>query len=371
MKDYLASLGLPPGHPTLVGQGAEASGPLPQPDYGDNPLTQAPPGWPSPQGRPAPDGTPGHPVWFEEPASSNNVEPGYGFNDPYDTREGEWWVYHYDPLGQPVRVSDREGRLRQEQTYDPLGKSLFQSVVQGAAIGFGYTQEPIMTNRGMLLVGDRLYDTSTGQFDAPDVDGEQPYQWASDVLRWADLPNSWLSWLGERQVHLDGSNIVQEQSVAAAAGAAEEGSVGAPGATYAAVSIAAAPGGKKTKRGDTDADSGPADNQSPASAEAPAGNAAGSGGSKGLVGNSKLRGFLNQFRKRVAGDPDNTTEDEATRKQKLANRRFQIKPGDWDGINIPGNRAFTFRPDGTTASPRKRGRRRSNGLRVRFRLPKH
>ena len=286
-------------------------------------------------------------------------------------------MYHYDPLGQPVRVSDREGRLRQEQTYDPLGKSLFQSVVQGPAISFGYRQEPIMTNRGMLLVGDRLYDTSTGQFDAPDVDGEQPYQWASDVLRWADLPNSWLSWLGERQVHLAGSNIVQEQSVAAAAGAAEEGSGSAPGATYAAVSIAAAPGGKKTKLGNTDADSGPADNQSPASAEASAGNVGGSGGSKGLVGNSKLRGFLNQFQRRVENnsekmqDSPGTQETEESRKQKLANRRFQIKPGDWDGINIPGNRAFTFRPDGTTASPRKRGRRRSNGLRVRFRLPKH
>jgi YD repeat-containing protein len=377
LKDYLASLGLPPGHPTLVGQGAEASGPLPQPDYGDNPLTQTPPGWPSPRGRPATDGPPGHPVWFEEPASSTNVVPGYGFNDPYDTPEGEWWVYHYDPLGQPVRVSDREGRLRQEQTYDPLGKPLFQSVPLGSAIGYGYTKEPLMTDRGMLLVGDRLYDTSTGQFDAPDGEGEQPYQWASDVLRWADLPNTWLSWLGGQQSHLEGSTIVQDQSVAAAAGAAEEGSGGAPGATYAAVSIAAAPGGEKKKDGSSSDASGEDAGSQPSPRLRLGDSESGNKGAKGLVGNAKLRGFLNQFQREV---DDNAKKDgpsprpqktAQTRKQKLANRRFQIKPGDWDGIDIPGNRAFTFRPDGTTASPRKRGRRRSNGLRVRFRLPKY
>ena len=378
LKDYLASLGLPPGHPTLVGQGAEAGGPLPQPEYGDSPLTQAPPGWPSPQGRPAPDGPPGHPVWFEEPASSTNVEPGFGFNDPYDTPEGEWWVYHYDPLGQPVRVSDREGQLRQEQTYDPLGKPLFRTVPLGPAISYGYAREPVMTDRGMLLVGDRLYDTSTGQFDAPDGEGEQPYQWSSEVLRWGDTPNNWLNWMGERQQHLEGSSIVPDQSVAAAAGVAEEGSGGAPGATYAAVAIAAAPGRTKGKKdgnsNDTNAEN---DGGQPSprlrlgdteigDRRSEIGNS-----SKGLVGNSKLRGFLNQFRKRVGDDPENTAADEESRKRKQANRRFQIKPGDWDGIDIPGNRAFTFRPDGTTASPRKRGRRRGNGLRVRFRLPKH
>jgi hypothetical protein len=88
----------------------------------------------------------------------------------------------------------------------------------------------------------------------------------------------------------------------------------------------------------------------------------------GLIRNKPLLALRELFQPNNAdGKARETQETEATAAQRQANRKFTIRPGDWDGIQVPGNRYFRFRPDGTTSNVRKR-HRRSNGLRVRFRM---
>lgn len=374
MLSFLEGLGFPPGHPTMPGSGGDAEGMLPpQPDYGDNPLRQPAPGWPAPQGQPDPTGPPGHPVWFAEPADSDNAQPGYGYEDPLNTRETDLWFYHFDPFGQIRWVSNAAGAIQEQRHYRPLGSLTHQDLSGDAAgVRHGFMGLRQHESTGWLYLGEQDYDPEWGL---------RVYPQEGEGLRYA--PYQALErhpYSGEREAFwLD---FVRDLSALPGAGrpvfAARSGLNQIPGID---ANLTAGPGAKgfvagasakkkKAKQSTIDPD----DPKAPAGGADQVAQPQNTGNNnRGLVGNTKIRAFLQQVRKRAKPKTSPKTADVSVKlaQKKAKNRQFEIKPGDWSGIDIPGNRAFTFRPDGTTASPRQRGHRRSNGFRVRFRLPKH
>jgi hypothetical protein len=97
-----------------------------------------------------------------------------------------------------------------------------------------------------------------------------------------------------------------------------------------------------------------------------------SGGKTGVVGNQGLFALRRQFN--PATDPPEKGNDSAPSATqgvdaatKRKHRQFTIRPGDWDGITVPGNRHFQFKPE-IDEPVGKKHRRQANPRRVRFRL---
>ena len=376
MLAYLQDLGLPPGHPTLPGSNREGDTPLPAPDYGGNPLQQAPAGWPQPRGRPDPSGPPGHPVWFEEPANSDNAEPGYGFSAPYDRREQSVWFYHTDPFGQIKWVTGAQGELWQEQYFLPTGALHTLVSGEGVPLAYGFQGARRDPLTDLLRLRGADYDAGPGLrlFPADEETGNllyQPYQAVASHPHLGSWVATWPTWIAEQSGVGDLGEPLSASIASATGGLGEADFTGGPGLLFFSASASV----------DTEADADDPDQKKPKKPRRRKGKKskglkprAGTLQGRGLVGNVQQRAFLRQFRERFRSTKGTSTEsNDDLARQKQANRTFTIRPGDWAGINIPGNRAFSFRPDGTTTgAPKRRGaQRRGNGFRVRFRLPKH
>ncbi|MCB0639894.1 MAG: hypothetical protein KDC54_24900 [Lewinella sp.] len=371
LVEYVANLGVPPGHPTLPFYYAEAEqtgAPLPGLEEDNDPRFLPPPGWPAPEGPPDPSGPPGHPVWFAEPSTPENVEPGYGYFNPIDRPELDQYFYHYDPLGRVQQVTDAFGKVRQQTVWTPYGQPLADE----------HLQEPASPQIARLTIADpasglyyadgQYVDPQTGlqlSWSAADEEMPQrsPYLWQSGNPFATEERDQTLAWVNEQ-------GLVPFVSPAPYA-AFSAGNLGEQGAFDLGQAGAAPPvqvpngGGKKKPSPKANADG-----HEPESGETVAtSNNTGDAPDSGWLGNSNLRAFRTLFfrdktdkkpeAKEQAAEPPTAQRSE----EAVDNRRSSIQ----GRPRANAITAYDLVPD----AKRPRTRRRGNGFKVRFRLPRN
>ncbi len=156
---YAAAAGIPPGHPTWPFYYLDTRDETviwPQLDSSAVNL-QPPPGWPKPHGRPDPNGPPGHPVWYEEPASPENAKAGYGYHNPLGTPEADLFYYHQTPFGGIRLVTDREGDWVAQGAFTPFGQVFQQELSAELNIPFQtFNQQRVFETPSLVQRGYRL-----------------------------------------------------------------------------------------------------------------------------------------------------------------------------------------------------------------------
>lgn len=163
--DYYASLGIPPGPPTMPGYYAQPeinSTALPN-ATNQNPYTAPPTNWPNLLGPPDPTGPPGPPVWFE-PEDNSSVGGGYGFEGFAQFYEYEQLFYHYNLFGDVEMTTDNQSKLRQFNGYFAQGE-LWLALQDEAALAFApyYFRGLELDNEtGMYYNRGRYFQPQTG-----------------------------------------------------------------------------------------------------------------------------------------------------------------------------------------------------------------
>ncbi|WP_367388034.1 SpvB/TcaC N-terminal domain-containing protein [Lewinella sp. LCG006] len=362
LLNFTEDLGLPPGHPSLpfyyLDNGEDASI-LPQPENND-PRILPPPGWPAPAGPPDPNGPPGHPVWYAEPASPDNVEAGYGYTNPFRTPELELFYYHHNPQGDVVQVSNNDGQLIAQQTYLPYGDFLVAEGMEQLPVWQAFRGRVYEEETGLYYLDGRYYDARTGMWLM--VNQEQAtqssYLYAQGRLyHQKTLKNTLLKVQDAEEIGELASPVI-DQSLANDGGdfvSANFTFAGGPVGSDVTVSFA------------DDSPSSGKKNGSAKTATSPEG---GSGGEGGVVRNKSLLALRRQFQQnRETGEKENTATPSPVATaptQKQLNRRFVIRPGDYAGLRVVGNRYVPLGPDIDRKTVR-RYRRVVKELKTRFR----
>ena len=161
LNNYYASLGIPPGPPTLYGYYGHpdlTGAPLPQLDT-LSPFTAPPANWPIPIGRPDTTGPPGQPVWLE--GDTLLGQPGHGFQGDDVFTEINQFYYHTDHLGSTSFVTDLVGEVRQYVAYMPFGKPFLQQKKTPESIPYLYNGKELDEETGLAYYGARYLDTET------------------------------------------------------------------------------------------------------------------------------------------------------------------------------------------------------------------
>ncbi len=350
LLNFTEEQGVPPGHPSLpfyyLQQSATQGVLLPQLPDSNDPRFTPPPGWPAPQGPPSPDGPPGHPVWYAAPLSPDNVGAGYGYVNPLNTPDTDQYFYHYDASGSPVLVTNPVARLQQAYTYQPYGDRWLtekpeNSIPYQAFQGLTYDSES-----ALYFSGSNYYDPTdllwlNPSFEEVDIQVQSPYVYRSarplgqandmDLLAsWAIFHHGLLAEEGLTNASTlinaggDFSTRIQEVSGGAQAAAVE-------------VQAGETKPKAKPKKGLSSTESNSAPKATTVDGGSPSG---------GLVGNKDNLALRRQFRStEEAGQASENAKKELKRNQqtrqsatKQRNRKFTIRPGDWDGINTPGDR---------------------------------
>lgn len=163
LLDYYASLGVPPGPPTLLallGQPEINTNSLPDANAA-NPYNTPPANWPNIT-PPDPNGPPGPPVfYYDSELTRENVEAGYNFTDGALVTELEQFYYHYDYTGSTQYVTDFNGAPRQYSTYFPSGERwIYQRTSIDSTIYF-FNGLELDSESGMYYMGEIYYDPVT------------------------------------------------------------------------------------------------------------------------------------------------------------------------------------------------------------------
>ncbi len=161
--DYYASLGVPPGPPTLLallGQPELNQSSLPDATNG-NPFNAPPINWPN-LAPPDTTGAPGIPIFYEHANLTNeNVTAGFNFTEGNITTELEQFYYHYDHSHSTQYVTDFAGAPRQYATYFPSGERwIFQRTSYDSSAYF-YNGRTLDIETGFYNMGDVYYDPVT------------------------------------------------------------------------------------------------------------------------------------------------------------------------------------------------------------------
>lgn len=379
LTNYIEQAAVPPGHPSLPGYYVNPGQPLPSLDTSAPSLTQPPAGWPQPQGRPDPSGPPGHPVWYEEPSNPTNAEPGYGYYDPFGTPELDQYFFHANIFGHVQQITDGFGALRQQQAFTPFGRTLVQEVLLAEPLAQGFNNLKPDSESGLYYREQQYYQATDMQFlsDEPGIAAEpasnprlwgqgNPFRGTTQTTIAALVTETLEAAIGAQALVQDngqgnGTQLDVGDFSLASAGAAPAVEISGPDDDKEK---------RKQKRpsrrnanagSDADADTGNTD-------------ASLNRGGRGLIRNKPLLALRRLFQRptkpneeaKNSSEEAPTTETSDLAAQKARNRKFTIRPGDWDGIQQPANRNFRFRPDGKTDNVRRR--KRGNGLRVRFRM---
>ena len=358
LLNFTEALGVPPGHPSLpffYVDGGEEAVFLPQLDASD-PRVLPPLGWPAPEGPPDPSGPPGHPVWYAEPTSPANAEAGYGYTNPLRTPEVALFYYHYNPFQDLLQVTGTAGTVLEQWAYLPFG-GVF-------ATDETATASPYQAFRNYTLDAETdLYFSGTAYYDATDLlwlnfgpradetPHRSPYLFGNGQAfpgsDWPDL----LSWATENyQTMLDYAPTVSTLGLNEGGGFSEASYTITSGPQAGAVEVAAAEAKPKAS----------AKTGTPGKVDSKARRNPASGSKNCVVGNQGLLALRRQFR--FNGEPEKLTEatdqpdTTPSAATKLKYRRFTIAPGDWDGVNVRGNRYFQFKPTPDTPVTKKNRR---------------
>jgi uncharacterized protein RhaS with RHS repeats len=346
--------------PFFYVDGGEEAVVLPQLDNSD-PLIVPPPGWPAPVGPPDPAGPPGHPVWYAEPASPAAAEAGYGYSNPFQTPEVALYYYHYNPFQDLLQVSGTDGSLLEQWAYLPFGEVFVSDELSEPSLYQAYRNYGLDQETGLYFSGSNYYDpqdllwltlddkTTTSPYRSPYLFGQGQSFPATDLpalKTWAnDNTDAYFARVPElalRQENEGGSFSDASFTILA-------------GPQAGTVDIAAAEEEPKANAKKSNPKAGKK-----------------SGGKTGVVRNQGLFALRRQFRP-VTDPPQKAEESTSSTEQKVdaatkrKHRQFTIRPGDWDGITIPGNRHFQFKP-AIDEPVSKKHRRQANPRRVRFRL---
>ena len=365
LVDFAEDLGVPPGHPSLpffyLDNGEEAVV-LPQLED-DDPRILPPPGWPAPEGPPDPNGPPGHPVWYAEPASPANAVAGYGYTNPLRTPERELFYYHHNPFGDALVISDTDGELVLQQSFLPFGETFVAEAQAYFPSPQSYKGQSLDEESGLYYLDGSYYDSRDAMWLNIDAEQDDLPQRSSYLFRSGRLYDSsildQMEQLTLRTPYSPGASTTDLTQ-----------SFGNDGGEFASDQFAL---GSGPSTEDVEVDAGEAKPKASKKSGAPPKTQRGKGGKGGgVVRNQGLLALRRQFR----GSEETNTSDEqvavtqeadlSLAAQKQRNRRFVIRPGDWDGVYIVGNRYVQLGPDVDRRTVR-RYRRVVRELKTRFR----
>ncbi|MEO0876292.1 MAG: hypothetical protein AAFY48_16960, partial [Bacteroidota bacterium] len=340
--------------------------PVVLPQLGDSdPRLLPPPGWPAPEGPPDPNGPPGHPVWYAAPTTPDDALAGYGYTNPLQTPEREMFYYHHNPFKDVLVISDTDGELVLQQAFLPFGSPFVTEEKANFPTHPGFQGRSIDQESGLYYLNGSYYDAADAfwlninaeQDDQPQyssylLDRGRPYsgqQLDATIAMAQDITLT----PGDRTLDL-------EQAFGNDGGAFAESSFTlSGGVAAAAVEIATS---EKAPKSGSKSGSNPSTERGKG----------GKGG--GVVRNQGLLALRRQFQ--LTDFTEDTTEGQTVvavntpvnpiDAQKQRNRRFEIRPGDWDGMNIVGNRYVQLGPDVDRKTVR-RYRRVVRELKMRFR----
>jgi hypothetical protein len=158
--EYYASLGVPPGPPTLLAILGQPE--INQVGFGDidsnNPYEIAPPNWPV-LNEPDSLGPPGAPVFYVQDGTTNEtVKAGYNFINGGLTKELEQFYYHYDVQQNVNLVSGSDGKVRQYKMYLPSGEIWVRDHITIDSSDYSFAGLLYDEETGMYYMGEIYYD---------------------------------------------------------------------------------------------------------------------------------------------------------------------------------------------------------------------
>ncbi len=347
LVNFTEDLGVPPGHPSLpffyLDNGDD---PVVLPQLGDSdPQLLPPPGWPAPEGPPDPNGPPGHPVWYAAPTTPDDALAGYGYTNPLQTPEREMFYYHHNPFNDVFVISNTDGDLVLQQAFLPFGSPFVTEEKANFPTRPGFQGRSIDQESGLYYLNGSYYDAEDAlwfninaeqddqvQFSSYLLDRGRPYA-GQELDASVALAQSVVLTPGNRTLDL-------EQAFGNDGGVFTESSFTlSGGVAAAAVEIGTS---EKSPKAGSKSGSHPSTERGKG----------GKGG--GVVRNQGLLALRRQFQ-RTDLTSDNATEASPTlsvntaidpiEARKQRNRRFEIRPGDWDGMQIVGNRYVQLGPD--------------------------
>lgn len=369
LVQFAEDLGVPPGHPSLpffyLDNGDDAVV-LPQLED-DDPRILPPPGWPAPEGPPDPNGPPGHPVWYAEPTTPENAVAGYGYTNPLRTPERELFYYHANPFQDVVLISDTDGEWVKQQAFTPFGDEFVAEDKTYIPSQQGFQGRSIDGETGLYYLNGSYYQADDAlwlNFQAEQDERPQasPYLLNSGRPYQGNRLGELQAFTQEIKLHPGTESLDLTQAFGNDGGSFSEASFSL-GSGPSAVAVEVATTEKSPK----------ASNKSGASPSTQRGKG-GKGG--GVVRNQGLLALRRQFRRPETQETEPTTANAeqptpepaeiSIDAQRQRNRRFVIRPGDWDGMHIVGNRYVQLGPD-VDARTVRRYRRVVRELKTRFR----
>lgn len=161
--EYYASLGLPPGPPTLLAYYAQPE--FNRIGFGDvntgNPYSLQPSNWPN-ISPPDTMGPPGPPIFFDlENLSNETVLPGYNFVSGQITKELQQFFYHYDASENVNLVTANNGEIRQFSLYFPGGEKWIDRSLSMDQVNFAYQGLEFDIQSGLYNFGESYYNPIT------------------------------------------------------------------------------------------------------------------------------------------------------------------------------------------------------------------
>ncbi len=160
---YYASLGVPPGPPTLLAILGQPE--INQVGFQDidssNPYENAPSNWPV-LNEPDTLGPPGSPVFYNQSGITNNtVEAGYNFTSGEITKELEQFYFHYDVFQNVTLISSANGQARQYKLYLPSGETWISNHTTLDSSNYALAGLLYDNETEMYYMGEIYYDPST------------------------------------------------------------------------------------------------------------------------------------------------------------------------------------------------------------------
>ena len=179
--NYFQALGVPPGPPTIQGY-------YPQPEVIGNPLPSGsggqysipPANWPQQPGPPDPNGPPGPPVWYDNPASRDDIKAGYGFDGTSTDifKEIDVFYYHTDHVGSSHYLTDFRGDVRQHTEYLPFGEVLIDQHSASESYRYKFNGKELDVETGYYYYGARYYDPRFSLWNSVDPLADQFPAWS-------------------------------------------------------------------------------------------------------------------------------------------------------------------------------------------------
>ena len=172
--EYIQQLGIPPGPPTLP----HNVYPIPVPDSLANYDNTIPSGWPQPVPI-DPNGPPGPPTLQQYTTLDNDsVTAGYGFTGTGAPKEINQFYYHSDQVGSAAYVTDLNGEVRQHQEYTPFGETFADEHAYTETQPYLFNAKELDAETGLYYYGARYYDPKSSIWLGVDPMAEDMPSWS-------------------------------------------------------------------------------------------------------------------------------------------------------------------------------------------------